>query len=285
VSWTERSEIMLTKAMAITVALPQFLGVGSLAQAERFDQVVGATSPGGDAYLVKRFPGLRGSTITGVAFYTNDLRTSFPWVGLLVGPASRLSETTVLAELGNVHARDQHRTVVGCTPIRSELDAEVLVAIRLPASSGVRGVGDGAGVAARKVQSPAYSYFADGWSGVFGEMDVEYGIELLFAEAGKSMPAEPQSAPLEVFLHATSPVALSSVLEFSVDRRSVVRLAIYDAIGRHVRTVVHGTLKPGVYTYPWDVRGESGTTVAAGIYFAKLAVGERVLTKKLLVAK
>jgi flagellar hook assembly protein FlgD len=49
-----------------------------------------------------------------------------------------------------------------------------------------------------------------------------------------------------------------------------VELAVYDVLGRRVRTLVAGDLQPRRYTRFWDGRDDSGTRVGSGVYFYRL---------------
>ncbi len=50
-------------------------------------------------------------------------------------------------------------------------------------------------------------------------------------------------------------------------------LAVYDASGRRVRTLVSGSLPAGLQSATWDGRDGSGRPVSAGIYFLRLTWG------------
>lgn len=67
---------------------------------------------------------------------------------------------------------------------------------------------------------------------------------------------------------------------------SEVQLVIYDALGRHVRTLSAGQFGPGVHLARWDGSDQRGRPVASGVYFAHLLVdGERAGTRKLALVK
>lgn len=64
-----------------------------------------------------------------------------------------------------------------------------------------------------------------------------------------------------------------------------VRLEIYDLRGARVRSLVEARVEPGRHRVTWDGRDEEGGRVAAGVYFAKLVVGETVRTQRLTVLR
>ncbi len=64
-----------------------------------------------------------------------------------------------------------------------------------------------------------------------------------------------------------------------------VRLELFDVAGRRIAVLVDAALEPGVYSAPWSARSSSGRPVAAGVYLARLAVGERTFTRKLVLVR
>lgn len=62
-------------------------------------------------------------------------------------------------------------------------------------------------------------------------------------------------------------------------------LAVYDALGRQVRVIHEGPLPAGAHEMHWDGRNDSGTRVAAGVYYARFAAGSTVLTEKVVFVR
>jgi hypothetical protein len=62
-----------------------------------------------------------------------------------------------------------------------------------------------------------------------------------------------------------------------------VKLYIYDLTGRLVRKLVYTRQFPGRHQASWDGRGETGSQLASGIYFARLRVSEVELCKPLKI--
>ena len=58
-------------------------------------------------------------------------------------------------------------------------------------------------------------------------------------------------------------------LRYQLAEEGPVRLQIFDAQGRLVRSLVEGTQAPSQYSVAWDGRSESGSEVASGLYFVK----------------
>jgi len=65
----------------------------------------------------------------------------------------------------------------------------------------------------------------------------------------------------------------------------MVRLSVYDAAGRLVRTLVEEPLSAGRHVIEWDGTDNRGGRVASGVYFYALSDGRRTLMRKALVLK
>jgi hypothetical protein len=64
-------------------------------------------------------------------------------------------------------------------------------------------------------------------------------------------------------------------LRLKLPARMPVRLAVYDVMGRHVRTVVAGEVPAGMSDWTWDGRDDAGSTVGSGVYFISLHAAGR----------
>lgn len=68
-----------------------------------------------------------------------------------------------------------------------------------------------------------------------------------------------------------NPVRGACTFEFALDRAGSAALEVFDANGRRVRTLVRGTLEPGVHSVRWDRTDDDGAAVRPGTYFVRLA--------------
>ncbi len=82
-----------------------------------------------------------------------------------------------------------------------------------------------------------------------------------------------------------NPTAGATTISFSLPRAGEVSLAIYDASGRSIRTLLLGSRGPGRYAIRWDGRDEKGIEVPSGIYFYKLFALDRNEVGKVLVLR
>jgi len=72
----------------------------------------------------------------------------------------------------------------------------------------------------------------------------------------------------------------SRVFDLSGGEAEGVRLAVYDALGREVATLVNEKLNPGTYEVEWDA-----SNFSSGVYFYKLETGGFVQTRKMVLMK
>ena len=69
-------------------------------------------------------------------------------------------------------------------------------------------------------------------------------------------------------------------IRFSLPARGEVRLAIYDVLGREVRSLAGGEFPAGAHQLSWDGRGADGAVLASGVYIYRLSVsGEQPFTQ------
>ena len=74
-------------------------------------------------------------------------------------------------------------------------------------------------------------------------------------------------------------------IEFEMPRAGRARLEVFDLAGARARTLFDGEAEAGVRTVSWDGRDGSGAPVSAGVYFARLSGGGKVLSRRLLLLR
>ena len=80
---------------------------------------------------------------------------------------------------------------------------------------------------------------------------------------------------------ASGSVQFSYVLNIS----GPVKLAVYDALGRKIASMVDADQSTGKYTCHWDCRDRSGDHVVPGIYFCRFETVDAVSIQKLVMVK
>jgi hypothetical protein len=64
-----------------------------------------------------------------------------------------------------------------------------------------------------------------------------------------------------------------------------ITLAVYNVLGRKVRTLVDQDRLAGTYRITWDGRDDDGMKVCSGVYFCRLEVQDQAWTRKMLLLK
>jgi hypothetical protein len=70
-------------------------------------------------------------------------------------------------------------------------------------------------------------------------------------------------------------------ISYSLPRAGDVKLRVFDAVGRPVKTLVNANVAAGRYTTTWDGRTDKGLSASAGIYFYTLSTSKTSISKKL----
>ena len=71
-------------------------------------------------------------------------------------------------------------------------------------------------------------------------------------------------------------------VSLDLDRERHVSLQVFNVRGERVRTVVDATLGAGRRVLSWDGRNEAGVAVGSGLYFYRVTVDDRSVTRKLV---
>jgi hypothetical protein len=82
-----------------------------------------------------------------------------------------------------------------------------------------------------------------------------------------------------------NPFNPSTTITFSLAEPTYARLAIYDARGALVRTLVRGSLAGGTHVVQWNGLNDSGVSVASGVYLYRITADKKTSTKKMLLLR
>jgi hypothetical protein len=77
-----------------------------------------------------------------------------------------------------------------------------------------------------------------------------------------------------------NPFNPSTTIEYQLPKSSLVRLTVYDLIGREVAVLVNDRKDAGVY----DVRFDA-SALASGVYFCRLTAGSFAQARKLILVR
>ncbi len=102
-------------------------------------------------------------------------------------------------------------------------------------------------------------------------------------------PEQPAPESLVLKPAFPNPFAARTTLRYNMPDAATVRLEIYDMLGRRVRILNAAPAAAGLHAVTWDATDNAGRAVAAGTYFARLAVagpdGPRLRTASLTVVR
>jgi len=105
---------------------------------------------------------------------------------------------------------------------------------------------------------------------------------------GASKASVTTGGRLALRLHplAPNPFRGSTAVVFDVPSHAgPVRLGIYNAAGRLVKTLVEGGVERGRHSVPWDGTDNSGRATSTGVYFVRLDVDGRQMTRKVILVR
>ena len=69
-------------------------------------------------------------------------------------------------------------------------------------------------------------------------------------------------------------------IKYSIPKQSLVRLVVYDILGREITTLVNEMKQPGNYNVSFDASG-----YASGVYFYRIQAGDFTDVKKMVLIK
>jgi len=97
----------------------------------------------------------------------------------------------------------------------------------------------------------------------------------------------PSGLPSAYVLHQNypNPFNPSTVIEYSIPRRSQVEITLYNLLGQKVKTLVDKAEPAGNYSAYWNGTDYSGKPVASGVYLYRLKAGDFVETRKMILLK
>ena len=94
--------------------------------------------------------------------------------------------------------------------------------------------------------------------------------------------------PNEFALHQNYPNPFNPYTQISFDvpkGSDLVRLNIYNILGKKVNTLVNEIINPGRHTLEWNAKDNDGNPVASGIYFYELSSPNFTTRKKMLLIR
>lgn len=115
-----------------------------------------------------------------------------------------------------------------------------------------------------------------------------YQIEEV-SERGSKIVSGPYAlsarAPFQLSQNSPNPFNPTTTIKFTIPKDDNVKLVVYDASGRRIRTLVDQPLRANFYKVSWDGRNDAGRMVSSGVYLYRLQAGHNVQAKKMLLLR
>ena len=76
-----------------------------------------------------------------------------------------------------------------------------------------------------------------------------------------------------------------TTFRYDLPDNSHVTIAIYDMLGRQVKSLINQTQDAGYRSVIWDATNDFGKPVSAGVYLYKIQAGDFIQTRKMVLLK
>lgn len=125
------------------------------------------------------------------------------------------------------------------------------------------------------------------------DLSLSYGVISPFTSFGEPTDVEDLEGNIkpvcnfELLGNFPNPFNPITTIQFKVNKplNQVVKIKIYDTLGRLIRFFLIQVSNPGIYKIQWDGRMENGITAASGNYFYLVDFGEAILAGKMQLLK
>ena len=120
----------------------------------------------------------------------------------------------------------------------------------------------------RGPQDPNHPWYHIGFRTVRSFSEIPTGIRDTQTNSGQSIMNYP------------NPCKLSTSIQFSLPKAAMVKLCIYNSLGKLMETLVNEGLSEGPHMYIWNAENQRN-----GIYFCSLQYDKQIVTNKIIVTK
>ncbi len=146
------------------------------------------------------------------------------------------------------------------------------------------GAADGAGGGLRLRGTLGEAGFVGRTSGPSLSLSEGFWARAFFSIASDA-PGSPVTAPAfvnELLPGFPNPFRDATTFAFGVEQPSPVRFRVFDVAGRRVATLLDEGLPAGRHELRWTGRDDLGRSVASGVYFYRLDIGDWSRTERVL---
>ena len=134
-----------------------------------------------------------------------------------------------------------------------------------------------------------WNYYFVKYDRSYGAHNTKYAVRILYKALGwtpLAVEATP-GMPTEFGLNQNypNPFNPTTSISFAMPKDGHVLLQVYDVTGALVKTLVDQTMRAGNMQATWDGTNLSGNKVASGVYLYRMAAGDFVAAKKMVLMK
>jgi subtilisin-like proprotein convertase family protein len=115
----------------------------------------------------------------------------------------------------------------------------------------------------------------------------EWTLRIHYSQDVSAVDDDIKPVTLALFSNSPNPVNSFSgtTIRFNLPEASNAELAIFDLTGRRISTLVSGEMESGSHAAVWNGTNSVGQPVSGGIYFYRLKVEDRTLTRKMTMIR
>jgi hypothetical protein len=110
----------------------------------------------------------------------------------------------------------------------------------------------------------------------------------LVINSGSDVEDDEGSVPPEDFVlrqNYPNPFNSSTLIIYNLPKHAHVTVEIFNVLGQRIRSLVDDEQSVGSYVIEWDGRSDDGHELGTGVYFYRVAAGDQVEVKKMLLLK
>ena len=123
------------------------------------------------------------------------------------------------------------------------------------------------------------------WADNFGYFVAWVAARSVISPVGDVLDESSIPKSISVSQNYPNPFNPATTIDFQMPGRSNVSIAIYNAAGQQVRTLLNEYRDAGTYSIVWDGKRDDGVSLASGAYFTQVTIGNFAQTKKMLLLK
>ena len=89
----------------------------------------------------------------------------------------------------------------------------------------------------------------------------------------------------QIYQNYPNPFNPNTTINFKVPNNQHVKIAVYNTLGKHIKTIVDQSYNSGFHSVFWDATNDHNVAVSAGIYFAQIQSNNETRVIKMLLVK